>query len=235
MRPSLLLTRPASAAARFLADLGGLAPAEISPLITIVPLAPVWAGDPVESLILTSEHGATMAAGMGFPAGLAAYCIGERTAEAAKAAGFRPIVAGGDADRLVSLILSQPPGGPMLHLHGEHTRGQIATRLRAAGRACAEQVVYRQVEQPLTAAARALLSGPAPVIAPLFSPRTASLLAAQAPFAAPVHVVAMSDAIRSAAMALGPASVDVAAHPDNTAMIAATISRLRALIADPSA
>jgi uroporphyrinogen-III synthase len=235
VQPILLVTRPAGSAARFLAALGRDIPAVISPLLDIVPLATPPITAPVAALILTSEHAATVAAGMGFPAGLTAYVVGPQTARAARAAGFGPISADGDAETLVSLILHHRPTGPLLHLHGEHTRGDIARRLHDAGLTCLEQTVYRQVELPLSDAAKAALAGPLPVLAPLFSPRTAAILADQGPFLAPLHVIAISPAILDPIAPLSPATVTVAERPDSAAMVAATLSRLRALVADPSA
>lgn len=86
-----------------------------------------------------------------------------------------------------------------MHLHGEHTRGDVAARLRAAGLAVEARMVYRQVELPLSDTAHALLQGEAPVILPLFSPRSARLLAGQIePPRAPCRIVAISTATAQA-------------------------------------
>ncbi len=235
MQPILLLTRPAEAAARFLAALDTPVRAEISPLIEIVPLSARWADGPVAALILTSENAAAIATDMGFAAGLTAYCVGDQTARAADAAGLRPFSASGDAGALIALILSHHPQGRLLHLRGEHARGDIAPQLQKAGVNCVERVVYRQLEMGLSDPAKVLLSGTVPVIAPLFSPRTATILAGQGPFEAPLHVIAISDAVTAATTSLGPVTVDVAERPDGAAMIRATLSRLRAMATDPSA
>lgn len=238
MQPILLLTRPTLASDRFLAAInaeGNEAAAEISPLIDIQPIAAVRDGPAVSGVILTSENGATVAGRMGFPAGLVAYCVGDRTAEVAEQAGFRAVSAGGDADSLIGLILSRADSSPLIHLRGEQARGDIAARLGAAGVPCRDRIVYRQIERLLTASAKAALASLAPVVLPLFSPRTALILAAQGPFAAPIHLVAISAAVAAQISGLDPATVDISERPDGPAMVAATLSRLRALSASRSA
>jgi uroporphyrinogen-III synthase len=221
----LILTRPAAAARRFRAELGdpGLPMIE-SPALSIRPL-PVsrppgdWAG-----LILTSENGAAAALRMGFAPGTPVWAVGERTAQAAT--GLAATAAAGDAESLIALILSRRPAGPLLHIRGEHARGDIAARLTAAGIATAEITAYAQEALPLSPAALAALAGNDPVILPLFSPRSGAIILSQGPFAAPLHVAAIS------AAAAGPfqgvaTSVTVAAEPGLAAMVDATNAAIR--------
>lgn len=232
--PVLLLTRPEPAARRFLDDLSaalgagaGVPRAVLAPLMAIDAVAaPLPEG--VAGLVLTSAN-ALDHVPPGLPRGLPAWCVGDRTAAAARAAGFAAISAGGDAEALIRLILGQRPRGPLLHLRGEHARGEVAARLSAAGLPCAEAVVYRQHPLPLGPAARAVLAGGAPVVAPLFSPRTASLLAEEGPFQAPLHLVAISAAAAARAAGLKPRTLAVAAEPTPAAMLAATARALEAL------
>ncbi len=239
MTATLLLTRPAAASARFLAEvegaLGRSVPAIISPLIEIAPIACHWDGTAVAGLILTSENGAMAAGAMGFPPGLTAYAVGDRTAQAARAAGFTPVTADGDAGRLIALILSKGDKGPLLHLRGEHARGDIAARLTDAGVTCSEKVVYRQHETRLTPEAEKLLRGTKPVVLPLFSPRTGTIFANQWVFSAPLHVVTLSKAIAAAVKPLPVATLICAKRADRDAMLAPTLSALRALGIGPAA
>jgi uroporphyrinogen-III synthase len=230
MTPILILTRPAAASERTRADVARLRPGSeviVSPVIEIEPL-PVVVETVPDGLILTSENGASVAATLGLPAGMAAWCVGGRTAEVATAAGFAALSAEGDAEALLQMILGSAGGGLLLHLRGEHARGDIVPRLRAAGRAAAEANAYRQTEQPLSAEARAALQGGAPVVVPLFSPRSAAILAAQGPFAAPLWVVAMSAATARAAAALEPAHISHVDKPDGQAMLSAIVDSLSA-------
>ena len=239
MTATILLTRPTAGSARFLkeleAALGGTVPAVISPLIEIEPIQSKWDGAPVAGLVLTSENGAEAAGGIGLPPGLRTYAVGDRTADAARSAGFVPITAGGDVESLIALILSTGDKGPLLHLRGEHSRGDIAARLTDAGVICAQKIVYRQTEIRLSPAASALLAGSDPVILPLFSPRTCTILVNQGVFSAPLHVVALSEAVAAVSKRLSPKTVVCAERPDSSAMLAATMSCLRALGIGPAA
>ncbi|MGR3465319.1 uroporphyrinogen-III synthase [Limimaricola sp.] len=223
--PILLLTRPEAAARRFLAELeiaaGRHLEAMIAPLIRIDEMTPPRPAPDPAALILTSERGADGAARMGY-AGLPAWCVGPRTAHAAQAAGLVPRDGGGTAETMLAAILAAPDAGPLLHLRGDHQRGDLVARLRASGRDCAEAVVYAQTAQPLPPQGRALLNGTVPVIAPVFSPRSAALLAACAPIAAPVAVVAISAAAARPFAAPG-LPVAIAARPEAAAMIEATL------------
>ncbi len=230
-RPTLLLTRPEPAARRFLNALsaaGDLPRVLVSPLMRIDPLPIAVPDGALKALVLTSEHGAVAAARLGLPAGLVAWCVGDRTAQAAQAAGFAARSASGDADALFAAILASDDRGPFLHLRGAHTRGDLAQRLSLAGRPCLESVAYRQTALPPDPSVRLLLDGHAPVIAPLFSPRSALLLAQLGPATAPLHVVAISAAVAAAAARLCPTGVTTAPQPDAAAMIDATLAALAA-------
>lgn len=226
-RARLLLTRPEAAARRFLglceAALGRPVPAVLSPVLAIRPVPVTLARRPA-GLILTSENGAARAGELGLR-GLPAWCVGPRTARVASAAGLRAVEAGPDAEALLAALLSARPEGPLLHLRGEHARGDIARRLRAAGIAAEEAVAYRQEALPPTPEARAALAAGAPLVVPLFSPRSATLLAAWSP-AAPLHVVALSAAVAKAAVALRPAMLEVAPRPEGAAMVGPVLRAL---------
>jgi uroporphyrinogen-III synthase len=206
-------------------------PAIISPVMVITTLTPALPASDWCGLILTSEHGAQAVARLGLPAGLPVFCVGAQTAAAAIRAGLAAQVAGADADALVARLLELRPPGPLLHLRGEHARGDIATRLTAAGLPTKEAVVYRQAALPLTAPARALLSADTAVVLPLFSPRSAEILAAQGPFAARLHAVAMSPAVARAAGTLGCTTLVTASAPDGPAMCHAVAALLDQLLA----
>ena len=221
--PVLLLTRPERDARRFEARVRALRPGDwravVSPLLEIVPLAEPQAPEGVP--VFTSAHAVPFAGpGRGRPA----WCVGPRTATAARAAGWAPREGGGDAEALLAAILAAPPE-PVVHLRGVHARGALAERLRAAGREAEERIVYDQRALALTEEARSALAGPAPVVAPAFSPRSAALLlAAVGNPSAPFRVIAVSAA---AAEPLRRWSPLVAARPDGEAMAEATATLLR--------
>jgi uroporphyrinogen-III synthase len=217
--PTLLLTRPEGAAQDFLRALpDGIAArfrVIISPLFDYAPVnhAPI-ARD--ADVVLTSAA-AVPHAGPG--AGRTAWCVGDRTARAAREAGFETRNARGDADALVALILANRPAGRLVHARGADSRGRICARLTAAGVTCEDRIVYAKVPRDLTAPARAALMGRATVVLPLFSPETARLLCRQGPFSAPRVVLAMSEAVAEAARPLGADRVEVADTPDLAGMV----------------
>lgn len=227
MPPTLLLTRPEAAARRFLAlceaQAGRPIPAILSPLMTLTPL-PVSLSERPAALLLTSEAGAERAGALGL-AGLSAWCVGPRTALVAGRAGLIACEAGGDAEALVAAVLAARPPGLLLHLRGEHARGEVAARLRAGGLRAEEAVVYAQDALPPTLEARAALDGPQPLVAPLFSPRSAGLLLAWEP-RAPLLVAAMSEAVADAAEGLQIRRLLVAERPDAPAMARAVAALL---------
>jgi len=225
---SILLTRPADASARFAAllrdRLGQDAAVVIAPLMAPVFLDPVLPAGPFDALILTSETGVEAARRR--PAGLPAlaFCVGDRTAHQAAAAGFHPRSAQGDAGALVTLILHEMPKGRLLYLHGADSRGDVAGRLRANGLAVDQATVYDQRPCPLTEDALALLAGPGPVLLPLFSPRSADLMAATGRSRARLWVAALSVAVADHAGPLMPEKIAVAERPDAEAMLRAVQS-----------
>lgn len=220
-----VLTRPAAQGARFADQLAGRFGDALriipSPLIAPVFLPVTLPAQEYGAVILTSETGAQAAGRLsGLPK--LAFCVGDRTAQAAQAAGFDAVSAKGDADALVAAILSAGQSGPLLHLRGRESRGDVAARLTAQGLPTAEVETYAQEPQPLTPSARQALDGVDPVLLPLFSPRTAQLLAAERP-KAPLLVAALSAAVADGLGDLSPHSLSVAKTPDAAAMLDAIV------------
>ena len=216
-RPALLLTRPQSSAESFVSQLDPAVmvgvTVVISPLLEIVPThaAIAWRG--YRGVIFTSAHAPACVA---HATRLPAYCVGARTAEAAQQRGWDVRLVAQTAEDLLTQV--EQVDGPLLHIAGAHRRGEIADRLSARGMRTDVVVAYQQPEQPLSQAALDLLTGPVPVVAPLFSPRTAILFAEQVKSAANLHVVAMSAAVVEALGGITPKSVQTAAIPTGTEM-----------------
>ena len=224
--PTILLTRPAPASRRFaqrLQDAGVAVPIVTSPLMRIDPLT-VSLPEGLRGVLFTSKNGVAAVEGRDLPA----WCVGDATAEAAAQAGWRAVSAGGDAEALYRRLLADAPKGPLLHLRGEHARGDLAQRLSAAGVETSETVVYRQVTEPLGPEAWQVLSGDSPVLVPLFSPRSAETFLAEGPFRAPVEGIAISAAVADILAKAGVARIDVAAEPTADAMFRAILARLGA-------
>lgn len=229
--PILLLTRPEPASRRFLAEieaegLQGFTPV-ISPLIGIETAGPLPEMADVRGAIFTSANGVRTYQTLGGPVLPLCYTVGEATARAAAEAGFAPQSAGGNADDLVAMIAAEAPAGPLLHLRGTHTRGQVAERLGRAGIPTREAVIYDQPAQELSAEARAALDGESAVILPLFSVRSAAQFAKAPPGRAPLIVAAMSEDVSAALEALYVTRLEIPARPDAAHMRAVVIGLLR--------
>lgn len=209
-QPVLLLTRPLRDSQRFAAMLPEWR-AVISPILRIVPVD--HDSRPLQDapgLVFTSAH-AVASAGPG--RGRLALCVGGHTGAVARRAGFDVRTGNGFAESLLPLI--EEAGVPLMHPHGRH----LAKQLPVPG-----MVVYDQQALPLDDAAQALLAGEAPVVLPLFSPRSARLVAEAARGArAPLWPVAISHAAL-AAWDAPAARCRVAVAPDAPAMACAVRS-----------
>lgn len=237
--PPILLTRPAAQADRFANALRRRFGAEIrivsSPLLAPRLLSPLLPDGPFRAVVFTSETAVVAYSALSPPDRGLAWCVGDATAAAARAAGFEVRSAGGDAATLLAAIRAAGTDGPLLHARGREVAANVADALNSAGIETFEAVVYSQEPQPLGPAARELLDQPGPVLLPLFSPRSATLLsaiAASAPFRPPLWIAAMSPAVAWAADALRPGRLEVARHPDAGAMVDA-IAALLAQAAEP--
>lgn len=201
-QPTLLLTRPAAQSAEFVAmceaKTGFRLPVVLSPLMEIEPLGD--APDPAQSgaLIFTSSNGLRILAEQYNLHGCLAYCVGTRTTELARSKGLNAFEAGRNVEELTAYLAGVVQTGHLLHIRGVHTRGNLTGRLQDIGIPIDEAVIYDQVSRPLTQAAQALLSGRSPVVVPVFSPRSATLLRKSASITAPLTVIAMSSAIAKA-------------------------------------
>ena len=216
--PTVLLTRPLPAARRF----AGLidAPCVISPL-----MAPDWLdpGPPpeAEAYIFTS---ATAVAGWTrlHSARGVAYCVGDRTAQVAREAGFQAQSAKGDVTSLAAL-LDTLPQQTLLHVRGTHVAGDLGARVKP-------YTVYEQRPRDLTPEATALLASNATVILPLFSPRSVALFAAQnSPLQARLVPVAISKAVGKGIAEAGLGTAMIADVPDAPGMARAIASALGSL------
>lgn len=216
---AMILTRPEGSNARFEArlpdDLRSRLHIIHSPLIEIVAL-PRTADTGQGAALFSSANGVRFAPK---GAGQTAYCVGQRTTRAAQDAGWSAQMKGEDAETLVQSLIQEAPTESLTHYRGVHTRGKIAERLTRAGLTIQSEVVYDQKETALNAEAQIALSGPVPVIVPLFSPRTARLFVVQSDAKAPLFVAAMSDQVAQEASPLRPVAMQTAAAPTLDAMV----------------
>ncbi|TDL89254.1 uroporphyrinogen-III synthase [Meridianimarinicoccus aquatilis] len=232
MIATVLLTRPVKQAERFAGALrdrfGATLPVLIAPKLEIIydRVAAVRALRGAGGVIFTSENGVDACIGADIPANLPAFCVGPRTAKAAGAAGFAAHMGPGDAAGLIATIAGlkcAQEAAPLVHLHGAHVTGNVSGALAAHGIPTRGAVVYDQRPCPISQQARRLLAGSAPVILPLFSPRSAKLLTGDlAVSQAPLWIAAISPAVAQAVNVHSAAELQirVARHPDADEIIA---------------
>jgi len=231
--PSFLLTRPAAAADRFARSLrarfGSGIRIVISPVLTPKLLAPPIPAGPFAALVFTSETGVAGFRQVSADRHLPAWCVGERTAAAALEAGFDTRSAAGDLAALVAAIGRAGATGPFLYARGRDTAGSLTNSLKSFDITVEEVVVYEQQATPLTPVATALLTDDRPVLAPLFSPRTAALFCAEPSVRcrrAPLLIAALSPAVAAACTGVQAQQTVCATRPDAEAMLEAIRSLL---------
>jgi uroporphyrinogen-III synthase len=155
--------------------------------------------------------------------------VGNRTAAAARAAGFVTRSAAGTLDALVEAIRRAGATGPLLYARGRDTAGSLTNSLKPFNITVKEMVVYEQQATPLSPVAAALLADDRPVLAPLFSPRSAALFCAEAPVQrrrAPLFLAALSPAVAAECTAAQAQRTVCAARPDAESMLEAIRSLL---------
>lgn len=226
----LVLTRPEEASRRFLAAVEkglGRSVAHIhSPSIEIVQVPHGMIPEETGAIVLTSEQAARRARAAGARADMKAWCVGDRTAAAAREEGFDAISAGGDVEALIAAVLAARPDAPLVHIRGEQTTGDVSARLTKAGIPTGDLVVYRQAECEPRPELLEALTGVEPLVVPLFSPRSAESFLRRIDGADALRVVAMSGAVADAAAANGACDILVAERPDLEAMALATCRRI---------
>ncbi|WP_298499973.1 uroporphyrinogen-III synthase [uncultured Maritimibacter sp.] len=189
-----------------------------SPVIEIVGTGVAVDLPPEAGVILTSQNAVVFAPDL---AGRDVYCVGKKTA--ARAGGTVRLVAQ-DADDLVAR-LDVP--GPLVHLRGRHARGNIAERLARRGIAVSEVVVYDQRETPLRTEAVQVIEGVRPVVLPLWSPRSADIVARSlSRVGTNVHPIALSEAVAEAWIDRIGSTPEVCDNPDGDEMVARIVAAL---------
>ena len=232
MAPILLVTRPVETARRFaqrIEDVYGTGFQTIlSPALEIVQLDPEVPTE-CDHLILTSANGVRQAIRINIKVTGSVFCVGQRTADLAKSHFFSAIRAGSCAKELIERVSKQNIDGAILHLSGTHTRGDIVENLMKRGLKASRAIAYDQRLLTPTYDAKDALKGTLPIVLPLFSTRSAGLLA-QCKVNAPVHVVAISEVVKASLPDAFRQSVKVADAPDEDHMVEATVKVLDRLI-----
>lgn len=227
-RLTVIVPRPPEQGAAFGAALTAALGVRVTVLLSPL-MGPVWRvvtpPTGMGAVIYTSATAVAWAVQSGAALPRRAWCVGAATAGAARAAGHDARSADGDAAALVRHILDTGGGdGPFLHLRGAEAAGDVVGALQRAGVAAQACVVYDQRPIAPTAAARAALSSPGPVVVPLFSPRQAQIFSALPDVSARLWLASLSPAVDHAATVLAERRI-ISRQPDSPAMITA-IARL---------
>lgn len=230
----LLITRPeedARATAERLEALGHTV--TLAPMLEIVPEpdAPI---DPagVQAIAATSPRAmAALAARTDFPAlaGIPLFAVGDRTAQAARDAGFRAVEsAAGAVEDLAGLMARRldPASGAVVYACGRDRRGDLKGRLAAAGFHVRTAEVYRADIAAFLAgeAHEALAAGQIDAVF-VYSQRTAAAFLDAVTKAGlrdalqRLTVFAISQAAAAPLCEAGVKRIEIAARPDEAALL----------------
>lgn len=230
--PVVLLTRPVAPASRIRQMLGSDVHVILSPVIEIEPVAFSIDLSDYDTLIFASQHAVQSISGLAGLAGKQAFVVGEQTAKAARALGMSVVASLGNADDLVASIIAHRPKGKALFVRGVHSRGDIENCLKSFGLETDSVVTYDQKEQSLSSQAQRIFCGNRAVVLPLFSPRSARLMAQkfrECSGTAPLTVIGLSAAVLAA---WGDLASDVAVavdKPTSQAMVEEILQQVRRL------
>ena len=228
MNMRVVVTRPQAESERTAAALEALGhEVLVAPLMRVEPVAVDLAGT-WSAIVITSANALpSIPATAGGVKTLPVFAVGDRSAEAARRAGFAEVSsANGDIRDLVRLIAARAVGAkaPLLYLAGEDRSGDLVAQLAAHGIDVEIKVVYRIVAEvfpPVLAAA--LESGDVDAVLH-FSRRSAELFvegARSSGVAGPAEDVRHLCLSSQVAEPLAGASrIAVAARPEEAALIA---------------
>jgi uroporphyrinogen-III synthase len=156
------------------------------------------------------------------------YAVGQRSAEAARAAGFTDVTsAGGDVRDLVQLIVERHADAqaPILYLAGQDRAADLTAELAAHGIAAEMRVVYRAVTAPYPPALVSALTESAVDGVLHFSKRSAENYVAGARAAGlddpalKVRHYCLSSAVAAPLAQAGATHISVAQHPSEAGLI----------------
>lgn len=228
--PRVLVTRSEPGASETAQRLrqAGLAPIVES----LFAIAPIDVTPPdFDALAFTSANGVRRFAKLSPRRDAQVFCVGQRTAQEARAAGYTHVASSDAAvDALATLIQRDlAPGARLLHAGNEDTRGDLAGRLCTAGLRADFLPIFRAVavETPGPALGAHLAGGAKLDAVLIHSPRAASILTgfvSGTTIAAPLSVAVISAAAAEPLVGFAE-RIEIAASPDEPALISA-LSRL---------
>jgi len=228
----LLVTRPLEDAQ----ELAGVLQAAghdvlVDPVLEIVPTTEEPPKlDGVQALLATSANGVRAFAKLTPRRDLELFAVGSATAEVARLLGFTKIArAEGHVAGLARLTAArlEPEKGPLMHIAGRHTAGDLKSLLEAHGFKVERQVLYTaRAAQALCKETQQRLASQTLDGVLFFSPRSARIFVSLADTAALTQSLerlvafCLSPPIAEAAEDARWAAIRIAARPDQEALLA---------------
>ena len=186
-----------------------------------------------QALVFTSRNGVDAIASADHSRDLTAWCVGDRTADAARAAGYTDVhSAGGGIGDLIDLLARQSPLR-LFYPRARHVSADLSALLAGSGHSLTSAVVYDAVSSgPPSHEIAALLKSGAIGVVPLWSRRPARFLADQIA-QNPDWMLDQTTAIAISARAAEPlrssrfVNIIIAADPSGPSMISAIVAAVR--------
>lgn len=199
------------------------AEAIVAPLLRIVPCGYDTNTEGAQAIVFTSTNGVRAFPDVRGARDRPVLTVGDATAEAARAAGFRDVrSADGDVEALAELAKRtlDPAKGKLIHIAGDHVAGDLGGALRAAGFSVERRLAYASVA--VTALPEALTQ---PLDIVLFhSARAAeTFVGLGAPNAAQLTAGCLSEAVAQAAAKTAWKRIVTAPRPREDDLLAATL------------
>lgn len=192
-----------------------------------------------QAVLFTSANGARAFVASTPRRDLPAFAVGDATARAARDAGFARVEsAGGDVNALTALVMRrlQPKAGALIHAAASAITGDLAGALSRAGFAVRRLRLYDAVAAvSLSTESRAAIAADTVQGAIFFSPRTAETFVTLARAAgiadrtATIAAVALSPTVVAALRPLAWRRIEVAATPNEAALLVALDRALSAM------
>jgi len=231
----VLVLRAADDAARTAEKLLALdCAAVLSPVLEIAATGAAIPHIDHDAILVTSAKGVEFSSASAPLSASPLHAVGEKTAEAARARGFRPDIVAGSAEAILPFLLERYPNpAHFLYLAGRDRQPVLETGLRAAGHDVRVVEVYEaRAARTLTPAAVAAIAEGRVDAALHYSRRSAELflaLAQAADVAASLHDmthVALSEHVAAPLRQFGLKTL-VAAKPDEANLLSLLSSQLR--------
>lgn len=179
-----------------------------------------------QALLFTSINGVKAFVALGDSSNIPCYCVGKRTAAAAREAGLNAISADGAAADLIALVANDlnPTDGPLLCVRGEITAGGVAKKLVECGFTVKSEVLYQQKSCDFSPETQQAMAKGEVNVLPLYSPLTARRLAkvlANNPEWTTGNLTALciSENVAAELQNLPLARIEVAFEPNGAAML----------------